>query len=66
MQADPTVVFTVDDIEAAVRRVVAAGGSQLGQIQPMSDVMRWVYSRDTEGNIVGLVQHDQRPGPGPG
>ena len=63
----PNVVFTVDDIETAVRRVVAAGGSQLGEIQPMSDVMRWVYIRDTDGNIVGLVQHDQRgPGPGPG
>ena len=54
----PTVVFTVDDIEAAVERVVAAGGAQIGQIQPMSEVMRWVYIRDTEGNIVGLVQHD--------
>ncbi len=54
----PTVVFTVDDIEAAVRRVVDAGGSQLGPIQPMSEVMRWVYVRDTESNIIGLVQHD--------
>ena len=49
---------TVVDIEAAVERVVSAGGSQVGQIQPMSEVMRWVYIRDTEGNIVGLVQHD--------
>lgn len=54
----PTVVFSVDDIEAAVQRVVAAGGSQLGRIQPMSELMRWVYIQDTEGNIVGLVQHD--------
>jgi uncharacterized protein len=54
----PTVVFTVDDIEATVERVVAAGGSQVGEIQPMSEAMRWVYIRDSEGNIVGLVHHD--------
>ena len=50
----PTVVFTVDRIEDTVALAVANGGSQLGEIQPLSESSRWVYIRDSEGNIVGL------------
>jgi predicted enzyme related to lactoylglutathione lyase len=50
----PTVVFTVDRIEDSVALAVANGGSQLGEIQPLDESSRWVYIRDSEGNIIGL------------
>ncbi|GAB2708348.1 putative enzyme related to lactoylglutathione lyase [Microbacterium marinum] len=50
----PTVVFTVDRIEDTVALAVARGGEQLGEIQPLGDDSRWVYIRDSEGNIIGL------------
>jgi predicted enzyme related to lactoylglutathione lyase len=50
----PTVVFTVDRIEDTVALAVAAGGQQIGEIQPLSENSRWVYIKDSEGNLVGL------------
>ena len=50
----PTVVFTVDNIEQTVAKAVAAGGSKLGEIQPLTEDSRWVYIKDSEGNIIGL------------
>ncbi len=50
----PTVVFTVDRIEDTVALAVAHGGAQLGEIQPLDETSRWVYIRDSEGNIIGL------------
>jgi predicted enzyme related to lactoylglutathione lyase len=50
----PTVVFTVDRIEDTVALAVANGGEQLGEIQPLDENSRWVYIKDSEGNIIGL------------
>ena len=50
----PTVVFTVDRIEDTVALALAAGGEQVGDIQPLSENSRWVYIKDSEGNLVGL------------
>ena len=50
----PTVVFTVDRIEDTVALAVAHGGEQIGDIQPLSENSRWVYIRDSEGNLIGL------------
>ena len=50
----PTVVFTVDSIEDTMARVVANGGEQLGAIEAMGDTARYVYVKDSEGNIIGL------------
>ncbi|MCU1441477.1 MAG: hypothetical protein JWP85_2474 [Rhodoglobus sp.] len=58
----PTVVFTVDRLEDVLDKVLANGGSQIGEIQPLSDMGRWVYITDSEGNIVGL--YDERNGQG--
>jgi predicted enzyme related to lactoylglutathione lyase len=52
--AHPTVVFTVHNIEETVAKAVALGGSQLGEIQPLTETSRWVYIKDSEGNVVGL------------
>lgn len=56
----PTVVFTVDSIDATLELVLANGGTQLGEIQPLSETGRWVYITDSEGNIVGL--YDEKGG----
>ncbi|MCH6232052.1 VOC family protein [Microbacterium sp. CFH 31415] len=50
----PTVVFTVDKIEDAVALAVSHGGEQLGEIEPMGETARYVYLKDSEGNIIGL------------
>ena len=50
--------FTVDDIEQTLREAVAHGGEQIGEIERMGEDARWVYLRDTEGNVVGL--YDER------
>lgn len=50
----PTVVFTVDRIEDTVALAVTAGGEQVGEIQPLSENSRWVYIKDSEGNLIGL------------
>lgn len=50
----PTIVFTVDDIDATLATVTANGGEQVGEIQPLTDTSRWVYVRDSEGNLIGL------------
>jgi len=33
---------------------VTAGGEQVGEIQPLSENSRWVYIKDSEGNLIGL------------
>ncbi|MBX3097936.1 MAG: VOC family protein [Salinibacterium sp.] len=57
--AHPTVVFTVDNIEETVARAVANGGSQLGEIQPLTETSRWVYIKDSEGNVIGLYDDSE-------
>jgi uncharacterized protein len=54
----PTVVITVDSLVETMKAVVEAGGEQIGEIEAMSDEMRYVYFKDSEGNIVGAVEHD--------
>lgn len=54
----PTVVITVDNIEETLAVLLASGGQQLGDIQPLDESSRWVYVRDSEGNAIGL--YDKR------
>lgn len=50
--------FQVDDLDAAIDKVLAAGGTQLGEVVewqgPSGATARFVYLRDPEGNIVDL------------
>lgn len=50
--------FAVEDVPAALRAVVAAGGSAVGEIATTTvagvGVLHVVYARDPEGNIVEL------------
>ena len=52
----PTVVFTVASIEATLEKVLALGGTQVGQIGYLDEAQtqRWVYVTDSEGNVIGL------------
>ena len=50
----PTVVITVDSIEAALDAILKAGGTRLGEIESLGDVGRYAYFTDPEGNRMGL------------
>ena len=53
----PVVTVDVEDIDAALEKINALGGST---VQPRQEVgtMGWAaYFRDTEGNIIGLWQN---------
>ncbi|MBG6239883.1 putative enzyme related to lactoylglutathione lyase [Mycetocola sp. CAN_C7] len=50
----PTVVISVDDIDATLALVEAHGGKRIGEIQTLTDTDRYAYFSDSEGNIVGL------------
>ena len=54
----PSVVIAVDDIDAAMRKVAAAGGQVLGDSEAMDipGVGRYVSFHDTEGNRIGMLQ----------
>ena len=52
------IAFAVDDVEEALQAVIAAGGGTVGKIATTEvagvGVLRVVYARDPEGNIVEL------------
>jgi predicted enzyme related to lactoylglutathione lyase len=52
------IAFAVDDVDQALEAVIAAGGSAVGEIATAevkgAGVLRVVYARDPEGNIVEL------------
>jgi uncharacterized protein len=58
----PTIVIAVDDIDASVRQVKAAGGQVLGEPMEIPGVGRYVAFTDTEGNRVSMLQPAQRRG----
>jgi hypothetical protein len=53
---------SVDDLEAALARVTAAGGTIERGRQPVPGVGYMAYCRDTEGNVFGLMQEDPAAG----
>lgn len=52
------IAFAVDDVDQALQAVIAAGGSAVGKIATTEvdgvGLLRVVYARDPEGNIVEL------------
>jgi catechol 2,3-dioxygenase-like lactoylglutathione lyase family enzyme len=52
------IAFAVDDVDQALQAVIAAGGGTVGNIVTTEidrvGVLRVVYARDPEGNIVEL------------
>lgn len=52
----PSVVISVQNIEAAMKDVGAAGGEVLGEPMEIPGIGRYVAFTDTEGNRVSLLQ----------
>lgn len=52
----PSVVVSVDDIEAAMQAITAAGGEVLGEPMMIPGIGRYVSFNDTEGNRASLLQ----------
>ncbi|HET7833804.1 MAG TPA: VOC family protein [Gallionella sp.] len=52
----PSVVIAVDDIQASMKKVTAAGGKVLGEPMDIPGVGQYVSFLDTEGNRVSMLQ----------
>jgi predicted enzyme related to lactoylglutathione lyase len=52
----PSVVIAVDDIQASIRQVTEAGGEVFGKPDEIPGTGMFVYFRDTEGNVAGMLQ----------
>jgi uncharacterized protein len=52
----PSVVIAVDDIQAAMRKVVEAGGKVLGEPMEIPGIGQYVAFVDTEDNRVSMLQ----------
>jgi predicted enzyme related to lactoylglutathione lyase len=52
----PSVVIAVDDINASMERVRAAGGKVLGEPMDIPGVGRYVSFTDTEGNRLSMLE----------
>jgi len=50
------VMFTVDDIDATLERLVARGAELVGEVVRYQDVYRLCYIRGPEGLLIGLAQ----------
>jgi uncharacterized protein len=54
----PSVVISVDDLQASMKKITASGGKILGEPMPIPGVGLWVSFTDTEGNRVSILQPD--------
>lgn len=53
----PVLTVDVDDIDAALEKINALGGSTVSSRQEIGTMGWAAYFRDTEGNVVGLWQN---------
>ena len=61
-ESHPATVNTVSvtSFEDTVKRIKAAGGKVLGPKTAVPNVGYMAYCKDTEGNIFGIMQQDQK------
>ena len=52
----PSVVISVDDLKAQMKRVSDAGGKVIGEPQEIPGIGLWVVFTDSEGNRVSMLQ----------
>jgi len=56
-KSQPTIIWiSVDNIDDMIEKVKANGGEIVGDKQPVPGVGTTIYIKDTEGNIVGMIQ----------
>jgi predicted enzyme related to lactoylglutathione lyase len=63
---EPSVVISIDDIRAAMKKVTDAGGKLLGEPMEIPGIGQYVSFTDTEGNRVSLLQPSERMTVSPG
>jgi predicted enzyme related to lactoylglutathione lyase len=56
----PHLVIAVDDIEASRKAVEDAGGQVMGEKMDIPGIGQYYSFKDTEGNIVGMLQAHKR------
>lgn|SRR5487761_1187268 len=56
-QKQPSIIWVdVDDLDAMIEKVKAAGGEIVGDKQTVPGVGDTIYAKDTEGNVFGMIQ----------
>lgn len=58
----PSVVIAVTDVNEAIRKITAAGGTLLGDPMEIPGIGQYASFRDTEGNRVSILQPLPRSG----
>ena len=61
-KATTWVTVDVDDIDEAIGKVEAAGGSVVVPKAPVPSIGYLAYCTDTEGNVFGMMQSDPEAG----
>lgn len=56
----PVIVIDVDDIDAALEKIVKLGGSMVVGRTPVADMGFSAYFTDSEGNVIGLWESATR------
>lgn len=54
--AHPTIAAVVQDIDASLEKIQAAGGSVVMDKQEIAGMGYYAYAKDTEGNVIGVWQ----------
>ena len=57
----PTVAIVVDDLDATIAKIRAAGGSVVMEKMPIGEMGLYAYAKDTEGNVIGVWQNLKKP-----
>lgn len=58
----PSVVIAVDDVNEAIRKITAAGGTVFGEPMEIPGIGQYASFLDTEGNRVSILQPLPRTG----
>lgn len=56
----PHLVISVDDLSKSMEDIKAAGGEIVGETMDIPGVGRYASFKDTEGNLVGMLQPNPR------
>ena len=56
----PSVVISVDDVKAQMKKVTDAGGKVIGEPQDIPGIGLWVVFTDSEGNRVSMLQSTRK------
>ncbi|MFW9930742.1 MAG: VOC family protein [Candidatus Thorarchaeota archaeon] len=60
LQTTPTLVVTVESVDAISKQIEASGGQLLGEKIPVGDMGLYQLFKDPEGNVLGIFQSIQR------